>query len=103
MAKYNTINLSEESVSVLLKMAADIKLKYDEYAQAGNDLINSYEALYNDLGIDAEPVLDLLNRLNDELTLNCRELLELGSYCETMAQDYDNKLGTKIVTNTNFI
>lgn len=101
--RYEKINLSEESVQVLLKMAADIKLRYDEYAQAGNDLVNSYEVLYRDLGVDAEPILDLLNRLNDELTLNCRELLDLGSYCETMAQDMNNKLGSKIVVNTHFI
>lgn len=101
--RYQKINLSEENVQVLLRMAADIKLRYDEYVRAGNELVNSYEALYRDLGVDAEQILDLLNRLNDELTLNCRELLELGSYCETMAQDMDNKLGSKIVVNTNFI
>lgn len=100
---YSRINLSEEGVRTLLKMASDLKDRYDDYAKAGNDLIGSYEELYKDLGVDAEPVYDLIERLNDELTQNCQELLDLGIYCETLAKEMEVKLGTKITAKTNFI
>lgn len=103
MAKYSKVTLNQESVDILLKMASDLKDRYDEYVLAGQDLMNNYEMVYQKLGVDAKPVSDLLERLNDELTLNCEELLDLGAYCETLAKQIESKMGTKLVAKTHFI
>lgn len=103
MPKYKEINLSVGSVETLMKMSADLKEKYDEYARAGSDIFSYYDVVSPGLGIDAEAVYDLLERLNDELVLNCQEILDLGTYCETLAKRIEEKIGSKLIVKTNFI
>lgn len=98
---HRSVSQTSEEMSQQVRAMRDVM--DDDYARAGNELIGSYEALYRDLGVDAEPVYDLIERLNDELTQNCQELLDLGAYCETLAKEMEEKLGTRISAKTNFI
>lgn len=102
MAKYNKINFSQEGVESLMKMSSDLKGRYDDYLEAKNRLDSYYETVYQDLGVDAEGVYQLLEMMDTELRYKCDELTALGEYCEKLAKGMEEKLGIKIVDQTNF-
>lgn len=96
MAKYQKIMLNDEGVEALEKMARDMQEIYDSYADAGNKLIQEFEVYRDAIGTDAPMIEELVMRLNDELTLNSAEIINMYEYCKRRASEISNKLQKRI-------